>query len=628
MPNLVNGLGGPAGFGEGTLTGNDDGSTAAIDITPIFGPSGINFFGTNYTSLYVNNNGNLTFGNPTFQYNPQPIGANLSFPIIAALWTDIDTRSSTHTLSPGGTSMGTNLVYYDVDPITHTFTATWDDVDFYSVQSGHPAAFQIQLIDVGEGNFDIAFIYENVQVDGASYVVTSRAGYSPGGGHPGGFEIATSGTAQMAQIDTLPGNTGDPGYYLFHVIGGQVFGDDGNGGPREGGHPPPEPPRPVTFGLQGLAPHREGDVGPTPYVAILTRSGADLSGGSSVHWEVQTQDPTDLVAGQTLSGDVDFAPGQTSATVEIEVQGDTVFEGDDWFQFIINSASHGGMTWDPGIVGTAIIRNDDSPVAFSGPQMRPEGAAGDSPFEFLVLRTGNLSASLAVTWNVELNTANAQDLAPGQPLTGTLTFAAGATQGLITINVAGDVLRELDETFTVRLTSAVSNGSTSVLDVATTGMILDDDVRQTLLVSSPSATVLPEGDTGQTAFNFNVMRVGDLTTAAQIPYAVTVAGGLGVGEIQSPLNGLVSFAAGSAQATVTVLVSGDTTPEDNEGFVVTLGGGVDFNTLVINGVVLNDDKMVSGLASPTSSAALPDAEVSSFMSHLMGGSLWADAGAI
>lgn len=616
------------GFDQNSLGRNDDDSSGVVSL-----PFAANFFGTTYNSLFVNNNGNVTFNSPLDEFTPTGLGQFYTVePIIAAFFADVDT-------SDGG-----GIVTYGTGTYNdHTaFGVNYPGVGYYSGHTDLLNNFQIILTDrsdTGSGNFDIYFNYNSVtwetgDASGGSEGfggTPAAAGYSNGTGQFGTYFEFTGSLQTGALVDggpnALASNTNDGiiGQYLFEVRNGLVMG----GGGDRGDHPPPEPPRPVTFGLQGLAPHREGDVGPTPYVAILTRSGADLSGGSSVHWEVQTQDPTDLVAGQTLSGDVDFAPGQTSATVEIEVQGDTVFEGDDWFQFIINSASHGGMTWDPGIVGTAIIRNDDSPVAFSGPQMRPEGAAGDSPFEFLVLRTGNLSASLAVTWNVELNaTANAQDLAPGQPLTGTLTFAAGATQGLITINVAGDVLRELDETFTVRLTSAVSNGSTSVLDVATTGMILDDDVRQTLLVSSPSATVLPEGDTGQTAFNFNVMRVGDLTTAAQIPYAVTVAGGLGVGEIQSPLNGLVSFAAGSAQATVTVLVSGDTTPEDNEGFVVTLGGGVDFNTLVINGVVLNDDKMVSGLAAPTSSAALPDAEVSSFMSHLMGGSLWADAGAI
>ena len=49
------------GFGTAVLQRNDDGSSSAIDITPIFGSQGLNFFGHQYTSLYINNNGNITF---------------------------------------------------------------------------------------------------------------------------------------------------------------------------------------------------------------------------------------------------------------------------------------------------------------------------------------------------------------------------------------------------------------------------------------------------------------------------------------------------------------------------------------------------------------------------------------
>ena len=53
MPSLVNGLGGVAGFGEGSLSRNDDGSSVAIDIRPLFGAAGLNFFGTNFTNSNI-----------------------------------------------------------------------------------------------------------------------------------------------------------------------------------------------------------------------------------------------------------------------------------------------------------------------------------------------------------------------------------------------------------------------------------------------------------------------------------------------------------------------------------------------------------------------------------------------
>ena len=47
------------GFNSSTLAANDDGSTGLVDIGFT-----VNFFGSNYNQLYVNNNGNVTFTSP------------------------------------------------------------------------------------------------------------------------------------------------------------------------------------------------------------------------------------------------------------------------------------------------------------------------------------------------------------------------------------------------------------------------------------------------------------------------------------------------------------------------------------------------------------------------------------
>lgn len=100
--HLVNNLGGEKGFGESFLNRNDDGSTGRIDITSVFGEEGLNFFGTKYTSLYINNNGNITFNGPSGQYTPNQIDGGVNNPIIAAFWADVDTRGGETTVSQGG----------------------------------------------------------------------------------------------------------------------------------------------------------------------------------------------------------------------------------------------------------------------------------------------------------------------------------------------------------------------------------------------------------------------------------------------------------------------------------------------------------------------------------------------
>jgi hypothetical protein len=100
---LVDTLGGPLGFGVDTLPPEDDVASAAIDLTPVF-PTGLRLFGVQHTSVFVNNNGNVSFvdASPTFEIDPLPSGV---VPGIAVYQGDVDTTG------PGGD----NTVYWAVD---------------------------------------------------------------------------------------------------------------------------------------------------------------------------------------------------------------------------------------------------------------------------------------------------------------------------------------------------------------------------------------------------------------------------------------------------------------------------------------------------------------------------------
>ena len=89
--DLINTLGGSAGFGLNSLGGNDDGSSGAINLDAIFGASGLNFFGTHYHFLFINNNGNVTFNSPSSTFTPFQINAGVP-PMIAPFMADVDTR--------------------------------------------------------------------------------------------------------------------------------------------------------------------------------------------------------------------------------------------------------------------------------------------------------------------------------------------------------------------------------------------------------------------------------------------------------------------------------------------------------------------------------------------------------
>ena len=78
--SLIRGASLAPGFNSFELPANDDGSTAEIKL-----PFKVNYFGKTYGGVYVNNNGNLTFGASQSQYTPQPLGS-ITLPMIAPFW--------------------------------------------------------------------------------------------------------------------------------------------------------------------------------------------------------------------------------------------------------------------------------------------------------------------------------------------------------------------------------------------------------------------------------------------------------------------------------------------------------------------------------------------------------------
>jgi hypothetical protein len=143
---LRSGFGGPAGFGDLSQLRNDDGSSSRLNL-----PFTLNFFGSSYSTFWVNNNGNITFGGPVGSYTPNafPVSGQ---PMIAPFWGDVDTR-------------GTGAVY-TASPDANTLVATWHNVGYYGAHTDKVNDFQLTLLnrpDTGAGNFDIEFRYRQLE---------------------------------------------------------------------------------------------------------------------------------------------------------------------------------------------------------------------------------------------------------------------------------------------------------------------------------------------------------------------------------------------------------------------------------------------------------------------------------
>jgi len=154
--NLISGLGGPSGYGSMALNNGDDSPSTEVSMSGGF-PHGFSFFGRTYHSVWININGNITFGSPYAVYTPDVFPAS-PYPMIAPWWSDVDLRGSgAH-----------NTIYHAVDYPTGRWIVTWIDVGYYSYHVDKLNSFQMVLTDrtdIAPGDFDVEVSLQPLPMD-------------------------------------------------------------------------------------------------------------------------------------------------------------------------------------------------------------------------------------------------------------------------------------------------------------------------------------------------------------------------------------------------------------------------------------------------------------------------------
>jgi hypothetical protein len=231
------------GFQMNSLPATDDGSTGLVNLGFV-----ANFFGTNYTQVYVNNNGNLTFDAPLSTKTPFNL-TTTTHPIIAPFFADVDTRNGA-------------VVHYGIDTVNGhpAFGVTWNTVGYYNLHTDKVNTFQVVLIsrpDVAAGAFDVEFNYGSIRWEtgdasggsGGLGGASARAGLS-NGSRVNGTNIELSGSGvNGAFLDANFGtgliygdrNTTVLGRYIFTVRTGGgplVSGGGGQAAPDATGFAP------------------------------------------------------------------------------------------------------------------------------------------------------------------------------------------------------------------------------------------------------------------------------------------------------------------------------------------------------------------------------------------------------
>ncbi len=294
---------------------------------------------------------------------------------------------------------------------------------------------------------------------------TLSDGFSYGGG--GGIYNTAGGTVTVENSSSITGNMGGYNYGEDVYNLGVVYLDGTSTISILHGNPAiPFDPNAPQLQIRGVT-ISEGNTGTVAAQFTVTLSAASTQ---TVTVAYATADGTATAGSdyQAASGTLTFAPGETSKTVTVLVNGDRLAEQNETFLVTLSAATNAN-TLGGRAVGTIL---DDEPRISISDVTRYEGKKGQTTlFTFTV--TLSAAYDQPVTMSFKTTDGSAKSGADYTARTGTLTFAPGETTKTITISVIGDSKKEADETFYLDLSG---NSMNSLLTKSRgVGTILNDD---------------------------------------------------------------------------------------------------------------------------------------------------------
>ncbi|MFM6745841.1 MAG: Calx-beta domain-containing protein, partial [Dolichospermum sp.] len=200
-----------------------------------------------------------------------------------------------------------------------------------------------------------------------------------------------------------------------------------------------------------------------------------------------------------------------------------------------------------------------------------EGNSGSKAFTFTVTRAVNTTGANNVNWAVTssgTSPADANDFVGGVLPSGTVSFAAGETSKVITVDVQGDTTVEPNEDFTVTLSNP-TNGAT-ITTATAIGTIQNDDVNTDLPIIDLSANqTVVEGIISPQSVTYTVTLSSDSTDTITVQYA-TVNNTATAGSDYTATNGTLTFAPGVTSQDIIIPILNDFLNEPQETFNLTL----------------------------------------------------------
>ena len=223
-----------------------------------------------------------------------------------------------------------------------------------------------------------------------------------------------------------------------------------------------------------------------------------------------------------------------------------------------------------------------------------EGDTGTGLMMFTVSLPAGVASASAVT--VDYATSDDSALAGSDytATSGTLSIAAGTSQGVIEVMVLGDTEVEGDESLTVTLSNPSGNVQLGAMSSAT-GTIVDDDEPAPVTLSVSNASVT-EADANDVTLQFEIALSEALATDLSVDYRTEAGSATEAVDYQAS-NGGLSIAAGDLAATVEVIVLADDEAEATEDLRLVVVSVSDPDVVIGasgSGSIRDDDRVVVG----------------------------------
>ncbi len=302
------------------------------------------------------------------------------------------------------------------------------------------------------------------------------------------------------------------------------------------------------------------DSGENVASAVITVTLSSQS-GKTITVNYATSDGTATQPGDyaTASNTLTFTAGQTSKTFNVTVVNDGDVEGNETVNLTLSGETNATL----GAQSTAtltILDDDTTPdVEFDSATYTVDEAAGTVTLNIVLTNPTPLPVA------VNYATSNGTAVAPGDytSASNVVNFAANDVAETIVITVTEDLLDELDETFTVTLSSPVNANLGAIM--ATVVTITDNDAAPTVQLSAANVNVGEGAGTATVTVNLSAASGQDVTvqfdtsdgTAAQPGDYTTVSQ-------------LLTITSGNTSTTQNITIADDGDVESSETINIAL----------------------------------------------------------